>query len=132
MASCALYSRIDPSRRIVRITFNEVTRDVVKEAVKEARPIDMDLVDAQQTRRVLDRIVGYQISPLLWKKVKKGLSAGRVQSVVMRLDLLTANEKSRRLTPKNTGAIDLKLTNDKGRLPFKAKFHGLVGGRKER
>lgn len=63
---------IDPQSPC-RITFNEVTKDAVKEAVKEARGIDMDLVDAQQTRRVLDRIVGYQISPLLWKKIKKGL-----------------------------------------------------------
>ena len=75
---------IDPESDC-RITFNEVTKDVVKEAIKEARPIDMDLVDAQQMRRVLDRIVGYKISPLLWKKIKKGLSAGRVQSVVVRL-----------------------------------------------
>ena len=113
---------IDP-KADCRITFNEVTRDVVKEAVKEARPIDMDLVDAQQTRRVLDRIVGYQISPLLWKKVKKGLSAGRVQSVVMRL-ICDREREIEAFNPEEYWSIDLKLTNDKGRLPFKAKFYG--------
>ncbi len=112
-----------------RITFNEVTRDVVKEAVKEARPIDMDLVDAQQTRRVLDRIVGYQISPLLWKKVKKGLSAGRVQSVVMRL-ICDREREIEAFNPEEYWSIDLKLTNDKGRLPFKAKFYGTADGKK--
>lgn len=119
---------IDPTADC-RITFNEVTRDVVKEAVKEARPIDMDLVDAQQTRRVLDRIVGYQISPLLWKKVKKGLSAGRVQSVVMRL-ICDREREIEAFNPEEYWSIDLKLTNDKGRLPFKAKFYGTADGKK--
>lgn len=119
---------IDP-KADCRITFNEVTRDVVKEAVKEARPIDMDLVDAQQTRRVLDRIVGYQISPLLWKKVKKGLSAGRVQSVVMRL-ICDREREIEAFNPEEYWSIDLKLTNDKGRLPFKAKFYGTTDGKK--
>lgn len=119
---------IDP-KADCRITFNEVTRDVVKEAVKEARPIDMDLVDAQQTRRVLDRIVGYQISPLLWKKVKKGLSAGRVQSVVMRL-ICDREREIEAFNPEEYWSIDLKLTNDKGRLPFKAKLYGTADGKK--
>lgn len=119
---------IDP-KADCRITFNEVTRDVVKEAVKEARPIDMNLVDAQQTRRVLDRIVGYQISPLLWKKVKKGLSAGRVQSVVMRL-ICDREREIEAFNPEEYWSIDLKLTNDKGRLPFKAKFYGTADGKK--
>ena len=119
---------IDPSKDC-RITFNEVTRDVVKEAVKEARPIDMDLVDAQQTRRVLDRIVGYQISPLLWKKVKKGLSAGRVQSVVVRM-IVDREREIEAFDPEEYWTISLKLTNDKGKLPFIAKFYGTADGKK--
>ncbi len=119
---------IDPGSDC-RITFNEVTKDVVKEAVKSARPVDMSLVDAQQTRRVLDRIVGYQISPLLWKKIKKGLSAGRVQSVVVRLIV----DKEREIESFNSEeywTIDLKLTNEKGKLAFKAKFYGSAAGKK--
>lgn len=75
---------LDPKKSI-RITFNEITKDAVKEATKKPRSVNMDLVDAQQTRRILDRIVGYKLSPLLWRKIKKGLSAGRVQSVAVRL-----------------------------------------------
>lgn len=119
---------IDP-KSDCRITFNEVTKDVVREAVKEARPIDMNLVDAQQTRRVLDRIVGYKISPLLWKKIKKGLSAGRVQSVVVRL-IVDREREIEAFNPKEYWSIDLKLTNDKGKLPFKAKFYGSSDGKK--
>ncbi|MBQ7108782.1 MAG: type I DNA topoisomerase [Clostridia bacterium] len=119
---------IDPTSDC-RITFNEVTKDVVREAVKEARPIDMDLVDAQQLRRVLDRIVGYKISPLLWKKVKKGLSAGRVQSVVVRL-IVDREREIEAFNPQEYWSIDLKLTNEKGKLPFKAKFFGSADGKK--
>ncbi len=119
---------IDP-KSDCRITFNEVTKDVVKEAIKEARPIDMDLVDAQQMRRVLDRIVGYKISPLLWKKIKKGLSAGRVQSVVVRL-IVDREREIEAFNPEEYWTIELKLTNENGKLPFKAKFYGSADGRK--
>ena len=72
-------------KKIRRVTFNEITKKAVQEAFKHARDVDQNLVDAQQTRRVLDRLVGYQISPLLWDKVRRGLSAGRVQTVAVRL-----------------------------------------------
>ncbi|MEG2380640.1 MAG: type I DNA topoisomerase [Oscillospiraceae bacterium] len=119
---------IDPTSTC-RITFNEVTKEAVKDAVKEARTIDMDLVDAQQARRILDRLVGYQISPLLWKKVKKGLSAGRVQSVVTRL-IVDREREIDAFDPVEYWSIDLNLTNEKGKLPFKAKFHSLLDGKK--
>ena len=73
------------SKEIHRITFNEITKNAIKNSIKHARKLDMDLVDAQQARRMLDRMVGYKISPVLWAKVKRGLSAGRVQSVALRI-----------------------------------------------
>lgn len=85
-----------------RITFNEITKNAVKASLKTPRDIDMDLVDAQQARRVLDRMVGYRISPLLWAKVKRGLSAGRVQSVALRI-IATGRKRSMHLFRKNTG-----------------------------
>lgn len=87
-----------------RVTFNEITKKVVSESIKEPRAIDQDLVDAQQARRVLDRIVGYQLSPLLWKKVRRGLSAGRVQSVAVRM----VDDREKEIQPsrrRNTGHL---------------------------
>ena len=81
-----------PDDKTYRVTFNEITRDVVRKSIQAPRAIDQNLVDAQQARRVLDRIVGYQLSPLLWKKIRKGLSAGRVQSVATRLIVDRENE----------------------------------------
>ena len=81
-----------PEEKARRVTFNEITKKVVQESIAAPRAIDQDLVDAQQARRILDRIVGYQLSPLLWKKVRRGLSAGRVQSVATRLVVDRENE----------------------------------------
>jgi len=95
-----------------RITFNEITKAAVKKALKEARPIDMNLVDAQQARRVLDRIVGYRISPLLWKKVRKGTSAGRVQSVVLKL-ICDREEEIEQFIPEEYWNLEVNLSHDK-------------------
>ncbi|MBP2623279.1 type I DNA topoisomerase [Streptococcus oricebi] len=107
-----------------RVVFNEITKDAVKNAFKEPRQIDMDLVDAQQARRVLDRIVGYSISPILWKKVKKGLSAGRVQSVALKLIIDRENEINA-FKPEEYWTID--GTFKKGNKQFQASFYGLNG-----
>lgn len=94
-----------------RVVFNEITKDAVKNAFVEPRQIDMDLVDAQQARRVLDRIVGYSISPILWKKVKKGLSAGRVQSVALKLIIDRENE-IKAFKPEEYWSIDGSLKKE--------------------
>ncbi|GGJ22035.1 type I DNA topoisomerase [Paenibacillus hunanensis] len=111
-----------------RVVFNEITKQAVKDAFKTPRQINMDLVNAQQARRILDRLVGYKISPLLWKKVKKGLSAGRVQSVAVKIIIDRENEISD-FTPEEYWSITARLTiND---TTFEAKFHQLNGEKKE-
>jgi DNA topoisomerase-1 len=107
-----------------RVVFNEITKDAVKNAFQEPRAINLDLVNAQQARRVLDRIVGYSISPILWKKVKKGLSAGRVQSVALKLIIDRENEISN-FKPEEYWTID--GTFKKGSKKFQASFYGLDG-----
>jgi DNA topoisomerase-1 len=111
-----------------RVTFNEITKDAVKEAFKEPRTINMDLVDAQQARRVLDRLVGYSISPILWKKVKKGLSAGRVQSVTLNLIIQRENE-IKNFKPEEYWTIEAEFKH--GQDQFKASFYG-ENGKKEK
>jgi len=111
---------IEPSDAC-RITFNEVTKSAITDAFNHARPIDMDLVNAQQARRVLDRIVGYKLSPLLWKTVRKGLSAGRVQSVATRL-IVDREEEIRAFEPKEYWALEGIFDHAGGR--FTAKFYG--------
>ncbi|HJG16775.1 type I DNA topoisomerase [Limosilactobacillus vaginalis] len=107
-----------------RVTFNEITKDAVKEAFNEPRTINMDLVDAQQARRVLDRLVGYSISPILWKKVKKGLSAGRVQSVALNLIIQRENE-IRNFKPEEYWTIDAEFKHNREK--FKVAFFGENG-----
>lgn len=105
-----------------RVVFNEITKDAIKESFKHPRPINMDLVDAQQARRILDRLVGYNISPLLWKKVKKGLSAGRVQSVAVRL-IIDREQEIQAFIPEEYWTISGELL--KGNDVFEAFFYGL-------
>ncbi|MCX8130331.1 MAG: type I DNA topoisomerase [Clostridia bacterium] len=107
-----------------RITFNEITKNAVKNAIKSPRQIDMDLVDAQQARRVLDRIVGYKISPILWRKVRKGLSAGRVQSVATRL-ICDREEEIEKFVPEEYWSLIAKLSKKSQKSAFEAKFYGL-------
>ncbi|MBR4015732.1 MAG: type I DNA topoisomerase [Anaerotignum sp.] len=107
---------------ISRITFNEITKTAVKRSISEARDIDMDLVDAQQARRVLDRVVGYTVSNLLWKKVKKGLSGGRVQSVALRL-ICDREEEIREFIPEEYWTLGAVLKDGSGK-GFEAKFYG--------
>lgn len=111
-----------------RVVFNEITKDAVKDAFKQPRKINMDLVDAQQARRVLDRLVGYSISPILWKKVKKGLSAGRVQSVALGLVIARENE-IQAFQPDEYWTLDSEFKKDKTK--FKAVFYGVDGKKTE-
>ncbi len=110
-------------KKVYRITFNEITKTAVKESLKNAREIDMDLVDAQQARRALDRMVGYRISPLLWVKVKRGLSAGRVQSVALRI-ICDREAEIEAFVPQEywTLEVDLKVQGEKK--PIHAKYYG--------
>ncbi len=113
-----------PKEKTCRVTFNEITQKVVKESIANPRDIDQDLVDAQQARRVLDRIVGYELSPLLWKKIRRGLSAGRVQSVATRL-AVEREEEIRAFQPKEYWSITADLSRIAPHLgQFKADFYG--------
>lgn len=114
---------LDPAE-VSRIEFNEITKDAVTSAIKNPRNIDMDRVDAQQARRVLDRLVGYKLSPLLWKKVKKGLSAGRVQSVAVKVIVDRENE-IRNFKPEEFWTISALLKKDKQE--FEAKYYSVKG-----
>lgn len=113
----------DEKNKISRVTFNEITKNAVQKAIKEPRNIDMNVVDAQQARRVLDRIVGYKMSPLLWKKVKRGLSAGRVQSVAVKLIVDRENEIEG-FKPEEYWNIYAKLKDEKTKKQFEARFYG--------
>ncbi len=112
--------------KIVRVTFNEITKNAVQKAIKEPRDIDINLVDAQQARRVLDRIVGYKISPVLWKKVRRGLSAGRVQSVAVKLIVDRENEIEK-FIPEEYWNIYADLEDIKTKKEFQAHFYGKDG-----
>ncbi len=108
---------------IHRITFNEITKNAVKASIKQARGINQDLVNAQQARRMLDRMVGYRISPLLWEKVKRGLSAGRVQSAALRI-ICDREEEIAAFIPKEYWTLDAHLLVDGEKKPLDAKFYG--------
>ena len=110
-------------KKVYRISFNEITKNAVKASLKNPREIDMDLVDAQQARRVLDRIVGYKISPLLWAKVKRGLSAGRVQSVALRI-IADREEEINAFIPEEYWSLDVNLKVEGERKLLNAKFYG--------
>ena len=110
-------------KKVYRITFNEITKNAVKESLKHAREIDMNLVNAQQARRVLDRMVGYRISPILWAKVKRGLSAGRVQSVALRL-IADREEEINAFVPEEYWTLDADFLAEGGKKPLQAHFYG--------
>ena len=116
--------------KVTRVTFNEITKTAVQKAIKEPRDIDINLVDAQQARRVLDRIVGYKISPVLWKKVRRGLSAGRVQSVAVKL-IVDREEEIEKFIPEEYWNIYVKLLDEKSKKTFEAKFYGKDGKKQE-
>ncbi len=113
-------------KKVYRITFNEITKTAVKESLKNAREIDMNLVDAQQARRVLDRMVGYRISPLLWAKIKRGLSAGRVQSVALRI-ICDREEEISGFIPEEYWTLDVNLMGKGEKKPITAKYYGTAG-----
>ena len=112
-----------PDDKVKRVTFNEITKKVVTESIQNPRAIDQDLVDAQQARRILDRIVGYKLSPLLWKKIKTGLSAGRVQSVATRM-VVDREEEIKNFKSEEYWLLDASLSRGDGAGSFTARFYG--------
>ena len=116
------------NKKVYRIAFNEITKNAVKESIKNAREIDMNLVNAQQARRMLDRMMGYRISPVLWKKVKRGLSAGRVQSVALRM-VADREEEINTFIPEEYWSLDALLRAEGMRGVLKTKFYGTKGER---
>ena len=124
------YILSDEKDKISRVTFNEITKNAVQKAIKEPRDIDINLVDAQQARRVLDRIVGYKISPVLWTKVKRGLSAGRVQSVAVKL-IVDREEEIEKFIPEEYWNIFAELLEENSKKTFEAKFYGKDGKKQE-
>ena len=119
-----------PDAKARRVTFNEITNKVVNESIRQPRSIDQDLVDAQQARRILDRIVGYKLSPLLWKKVRKGLSAGRVQSVATRM-VVDREEEIKAFVSEEFWLLDASLSRGDGSGSFVARYYGRNGRKQE-
>ena len=119
-----------PDEKARRVTFNEITKKVVTESIRKPRDIDQDLVDAQQARRILDRIVGYKLSPLLWKKVRKGLSAGRVQSVATRM-VVDREEEIKAFVPEEYWLLDALLFREGEGEAFTARYFGQNGKKRE-
>ncbi len=117
------------NKKVYRITFNEITANAVKDAIKHPREIDLNLVDAQQARRVLDRMVGYRISPLLWAKIKRGLSAGRVQSVALRI-ICDREEDINAFIPEEYWTLDTTLSLPGEKKPIVAKYYGTTDAKK--
>ena len=117
-------------KKVYRISFNEITKNAVKASLKEPRAIDMNLVDAQQARRMLDRMVGYSISPILWEKVKRGLSAGRVQSVALRM-ICDREDEIAAFIPEEYWSLEAELKAAGARKPMTARFHHDQNGRTE-
>ena len=120
------YILSEDKEKMSRVTFNEITKTAVQKAIKNPRKIDTDLVDAQQARRVLDRIVGYKMSPVLWKKVKRGLSAGRVQSVAVKL-IVDREEEIEKFIPEEYWNIYVDLLDEESKKTFEARFYGKNG-----
>ena len=115
-------------KKVYRITFNEITKNAVKESLKNPREIDMSLVDAQQARRMLDRMVGYRISPLLWTKIKRGLSAGRVQSVALRI-ICDREDEINAFIPEEYWTLEAAFNISGEKKPLIAKYYGNADGK---
>ena len=127
---CSALKLSEADAKVQRVTFNEITKNAVKEAMKHPRDIDMNLVDAQQARRVLDRMVGYEISPILWSKIKRGLSAGRVQSVALRI-IADREEEIDSFIPTEYWTLDVNLMPEGEKKPLVAHYYGQGNEKKD-